>query len=345
MSTNRSIAARFAVVGLLAVGVALSPPGTLAASSATQTAAATSGPGADERRIVFGAVGGQVPDSGENFRATERLAGRALRAIRLYATWDDAWPDAASRWARSQPTAVLLSVKAQRRSGFISYRSIAAARPGTSRYREMVRWAQRVRAFGAPMYFTFNHEPEARASDRSGSAAEFIAAWRRVRSVFRAHDVRNAKFLFIATAYGFSRDDERRASRFYPGDAYVDEIGVDGYNWYTCRSTGEDVEWRSLRQILDSARRFAARHGKPLIVAEFGSAEDHANPGRKAQWFRDAQALFKTGDWRRVKAVLAFFSRSAHDSPCNMRFDTSPSALQAFRAWAADPYYAAVPPR
>ena len=236
-----------------------------------------------------------------------------MRAIRLYATWNDAWPDAASLRARARGTAVLLSVKAERRGGFVFYRSIASAKPGTPRYAEIVRWADRIRTFDATLYFTFNHEPEARASDRSGSAAEYVAAWRRVHAIFRARGVRNARFLFIATAYGYSRQDERRASRFYPGSAYVDDVGVDGYNWYTCRSTGEMTPWRSLGQVLDASLRFAAAHHKRLIVAEFGSAEDPATPGRKAQWFRDAQALFKTTAWQRVGAVLAYFSRSAHN--------------------------------
>ena len=42
-----------------------------------------------------------------------------------------------------------------------------------------------VKSFGAPLYFIFHHEPEASGNLSYGTATEFIAAWRKIVTVFR----------------------------------------------------------------------------------------------------------------------------------------------------------------
>ena len=67
--------------------------------------------------------------------------------------------------------------------------------------------------------------------------------------------------------------------RSYPGDAYVDVIGMDIYNhsfgetqrdpvrrWTTYLERGAGLEWH---------RDFAAAHGKPMAYSEWGLSEDH----------------------------------------------------------------------
>lgn len=291
------------------------------------------------RSIIFGAVGGIVPTPPVAYRHTEAMLGTRLNAIRMFASWDTAFPDATSRWARDSGRRVLLSVKAQTTGGgAMQYRTIAGAQPGSAEYRSIVRWAGAVKAFRARLYFTFNHEPEAKASDASGSAAEYVSAWRRVITAFRQQGVRNADYLFIATAHGFKRTDERRATRFYPGDAYVDDLGADAYNWYTCRA-GIGTAWRSLTEIIEPFRQFGRLHpGKGLLLPEFASAEDPASPGRKAQWVADARALFKRPTHAQFEAVLAFYRPIIRES-CDYRVNSSAESLRAYQDMAQDPFY------
>jgi Glycosyl hydrolase family 26 len=142
------------------------------------------------------------------------------------------------------------------------------------------------------------------------------------------------------TDYSFwvSTSDRRRASRWYPGDAYIDHLGADAYNWYTCRP-GVNTAWKSLQQIIEPFRQFGQAHpSNGLTLPEWASTEDPAQPVRKGQWFADAQALFKQPGWEQFTAVLYYHYRS-HTGTCTWFVDSSQSALTADRAMASDVYY------
>jgi len=289
--------------------------------------------------IVLGAPGGTIPVPPDAYRATEGQLGRHLAAIRMYARWDTPFPDATSIWARDNGRRVLLSVKAGTRAGRpVLYRDIAAATPGTAIYGDISRWAQSLHTFSAPIFFTFNHEPEGAGSVQSGTAAEYVAAWRRIVAVFEKSGVTNVSYMFIGTGNGFNPKIARPVLPYYPGDDVVDAIGADAYNWYTCRVTPSNP-WRSLADLLEPLRQFGLAHPtKDLWVAEFASAEDPAVPGRKAQWVADTQALFAKPGYSSFAGVLIWYG-VVPDSQCRFRIDSSPTALLAYRALAQAQYY------
>jgi hypothetical protein len=193
--------------------------------------------------------------------------------------------------------------------------------------------------FGAPIYVTFNHEPEAAANTDLGTAADYLAAWRNWVTIFRQEGATNVKFMWIMTDQSFwlAASDRRAAARWYPGDEWVDGIAGDAYNWFTCRP-GINTAWKPLRDIIDPQRRFWLNHtSEELWLTEYGTPEDPAVPGRKAQWFRDAQALFKTPEFAVFDGVMLF--ESVPSSTCKYSPDTSSSAAAAWREWGQDPYY------
>ncbi len=133
--------------------------------------------------------------------------------------------------------------------------------------------------------------------------------------------------------------DRRSAPKWYPGDAYVDGIAGDAYNWYTCRP-GVPIPWWSLQQIVEPMRQFGAAHpAEELWLAEFASVEDPAQPDRKAQWIDAARQLFQSPGWEQFRGVLYFHNAHATGSPCQWWIDSSTAASAAFTAMGADPYY------
>jgi beta-mannanase len=72
--------------------------------------------------------------------------------------------------------------------------------------------------------------------------------------VFRQQNVTNATYVFITTGFANRVTDGRQADLWYPGDAYVDAIGVDNYNWSNCRP-GIKTPWRSMEYIADPLDR------------------------------------------------------------------------------------------
>ena len=298
-----------------------------------------------EGPILWGAYarrrGGQSPQ--EAVEALEADMGRQLGIVRVFDLWNTPFPDSYTTWLRDSGHTVLLSVRPKRTNGTdIRWSDIANATPGTALYNDIVGWANAVKDFGAPLYFTFHHEPEAVINLVNGTAPEYIAAWRKIVGIFGEQGVSNARFLWIMTAHSFavSPTDRRLASKWYPGDAYVEGIGSDAYNWYSCR---EEVNspWRSLQEILEPMRQFGASHpDEGLWVAEFASVEDPAQPGRKAQWIDDARLLFQNPGWERFLGV-SYFHNAERDagSACQWWVDSGTAADAAFADMGADPYY------
>jgi hypothetical protein len=271
--------------------------------------------------------------------AMENAIGREYDSIRIFKLWDDTWPDSHAQWLASQGKTVVLSVKSTRnRGGTVLWRDIVAAQDGSPLYETMQSWATRIRNYPGQVYFAFNHEPEASASSRMGNAEEFKAAYAKFAQIIRDGGATNVKFMWIMTDHAFivGSNDRRYAAKWYPGDAVVDAIASDSYNWYTCR--GRSEPWKSLESIVTPMRNFGAQHPtEELWLAEWGSAEDPAQPGRKGQWFRDAQALFKRPGWEQFEGLVYF--NFPGESNCYWFADSSAQSLQGYREMAQDPFY------
>ena len=317
---------RVLLLGVLVLSLAVTAAGL----------ATPAGAGPNDPTVLFGAR--PEPGTQQGTTTLEGKIGRRLAAIRVYYNWDSPFPDTDVTWFKNNGYALLLSVKSERRNHtFVQWRDIANAQPGSALHNDIVTWANRIKSLGTHVYFTFNHEPET-SLNSSGQGADFIAAWRKVVTVFRGQGVTNADYLWIMTAYSFKARDRRRAVDWYPGEAYIDYMGADAYNWYNCRP-GTSNPWNSLEQLLNPMRLFAqGKTIKGLMVPEWASTEDSAQPGRKAQWFADARALFKKPGWEGLKAVL-YYNKSSKYPNCRWFVDSSQASLTAFSAMANDVYY------
>jgi hypothetical protein len=270
-------------------------------------------------------------------QALQTKVGRTLAATRDFLLWDSPFPTAYETGLQAQGTTVLLSVATNRiDKSPILWADLAAAQPGDALYTQMVSWADRVRDFGAPIYVTLQHEPEAASNTSEGTAADYIAAWQKWVTIFRAEGATNAKFLWILTAFAYKvpTTDRRYAAKWYPGDSYVDGIGADAYNWFTC--PGFNNPWNSLQSLISGQKTFIAAHpNEEVWIPEFGSVADPANAARRAQWITAAQNLLKQPGYARYHGILYFDINGR----CDTRIDTDTQALNAFKAMGADPAY------
>ncbi len=274
----------------------------------------------------------------------ENAVGRRFSVSRVYSQWGEAFPDAFETSLNYGGRTLLLSVKPRRSNGAnIGWAQIAAAQPGSALYNEMKQLGDQFRTFGDPMYFIFHHEPEADSNTAFGTSADYVAAWRKLVTVIRGQGATNVKFLWTMIDYSFtlSPPDRRAAMSWYPGDAYVDAIGEDAYNWYTCRGRGEP--WRSLQEIIDPLRVFGAAHAdKELWLPEFGTVEDPAVAGRKGQWLRDTATLFAAPGWEQFRGVAYFHDADQNSPACRWYLDTSPTSISGAAAAGAAPVFGGV---
>jgi hypothetical protein len=315
---------------VLAVATGLS----LGAASAVN--AGTAGAASVAKPMLFGAAG----SSKAMIQKNESIMGSKVVGARVYKNWGETLFTSDQIWARDTGHVLFVSIRTAQSGHNMQWSAIASAQPGSTLYSQMVSQGQQIKAFGARVYVAFNHEPEASGARSMGTSAQYVAAFRKWVTVVRAQGASNAKFVFDATAYGFSRTGPGSTATYYPGDAYVDAIAADGYNWAGCQGGGSGG-WRELSQVIEAQRQFGLQHPtKALMLWEFGSAEDKSQPGHKAQWLRNARALFKQSAYSQYTTILSWEGRAhtANDA-CHFDYLSSSTATAAWKEFGSDPVY------
>jgi hypothetical protein len=283
-----------------------------------------------EEGALWGAL---VPDT-EHYGWTPQTAQEAFEEQvqrpdtleRVYYQWDEGWPTVWDYWSRDHRHQLLVSWSARRRDGsFASWADIAAGLYDA----DIDRVAAGIQRFSLPIFFVFHHEPENDAD--IGGPADFVAAYQHVHDRFGADGVTNVSYVVVLMAYTFRIGEQ---DEWYPGDEYVDYLGADGYNWYLCE--GRDDPWTEFDWIFQQFYDYGVAHGKEMVVAEYGTGEDPADPDRKANWFINATATLK--GWPEVKGV-AYFNNGNSDPSCDRWIDSSPQSLDAFIDMGADRYF------
>jgi hypothetical protein len=242
----------------------------------------------------------------------EQSIGRKEDVDHIYEGWGAEFPGWREDWDH-----------ANGRVPFVSWAKAPSTAVNSGRYDSMIKQrAADVKAAGYPILLEWFWEMDgARNKHVAGSPTAFIAAWKRIHDIFARAGVTNVSWVWCPNAWGFNNGE---APKFYPGDAYVDWICADGYNWAPGR---RGDEWQSLEWTFQSFYDWAAGRGKPLMIGEFGAQE--RKPGEKAQWLKDAGTTLKT-KFPAIKAVVYFDVKKRY----NWRINTSPSSAAAFRSMA-----------
>jgi plastocyanin len=324
----------YVVVGVLILGLLV--PGQATAKAGFSRPYSYHGPVVlPDNGIMYGAFVPPDPHNGPDRQTAltnfEALIGRPVAIERVYVLWNEVWPTADDLWSRDQGHTLYMSWNASPDdgSGCRMWADIAAGVYDA----DIDARAEDIKGFGAPMFFSFHHEPTTAPPNHiaCGTEAEYKAAWRHIHDKFVIDGVTNVTYSITYTAQNF---DKNRAKDFYPGDDIIDTIAADGYNWYGCPF--HQGPWREMSEIFDSFYAFGVLHNKPLIIAEYGSGEDPAVVGRKGQWFTNGADQLKK--WPLIKGV-SYFNVGNGGGSCDRYMDSTTSSLQAFSANGADPYF------
>ena len=154
-------------------------------------------------------------------------------------------------------------------------------------------------------YLRFAHEMNGNwypwsAAVGNNSPTDYINMWQHVKGIFNGKGIDSTRLQWVWSANntdvgGFS------AEQFYPGDAYVDWIAVDGYNWGTSNSRSS---WNTPQQIYGGMiDRLRMLTDKPLAITEFASTTAGGGMNGKSRWITDAFNYFAMAN---VKMVVSF---------------------------------------
>ena len=322
----------FTVVALLSVLIA----GSFALNSTLQAQAT------NHIELGLSVQGGNVG----LLRDAEATIGREVDFVRSFSRWNDQFPTNAQRTTLDDRD-LLLSVRPVRSDGSpIRWAAIANAQPGSALHDNMVRWARSIKPFEDQVFIAFHHEPEAEVNLGNGDADDFIRAFRAFMTVLDDEQVDTLGRTWIMTNNSFvvPGADRRAAEKWYPGDAYVDVIAADAYNWHNCRA-GVTTAWADFGELIEDFRSFGLAHpDKDLMLAEFGSVEDPNNPTRKAEWIAEAQQLLSQPNYSQFTAASYFNVVDANHPNCLWALDSSPESLAAFTQLSNDPVFGGPPP-
>lgn len=150
------------------------------------------------------------------------------------------------------------------------------------------RWADEAAAFGKPMFAVFAVEMNGDwfpwsgtfngggTTDGYGDPAKadgperYVDAYRHIVDLFRARGVTNVTWVWQVNNESFPAEEWNAATAYYPGDDYVDWVGISAYGALT---PGDD--WRTFDDAFAAAYAeiTAAYPGKPLMLAEWGCLE------------------------------------------------------------------------
>lgn len=143
-------------------------------------------------------------------------------------------------------------------------------------------------------------------------ADTYVRMWRHVHSVFsqRMKELakNNAEWVWSINYASYPNEPWNAYYNYYPGDEYVDWIGLSGYNWNNAR-----LPYATFTQIYGEVdgsgasissgilHDLACRYAKPQIIAEIGTA---GRPEQNADWI--TKSLEKIPSYPFLKGVVWF---------------------------------------
>jgi beta-mannanase len=131
----------------------------------------------------------------------------------------------------------------------------------------------------------------------------YIQAYRHYVDLFRAEGATNVLWMWSPAGNG-------DAPRFYPGDAYIDSVGLTILSNKEWDLSVGATDALSFDELFAVKYRTVARFKKPIFIAEFGVAND--SDGRQAAWLQNAYASF--AQYPLLRGVVYFNSMNAPNS-------------------------------
>lgn len=161
----------------------------------------------------------------------------------------------------------------------------------------------------------------------------YVELYRYVYNIFEEEGAnKNTLWIWNANEKSFPDFAWNAIDNYYPGDEYVDIVGLTGYN------TGDYYDgetWRSFKDIYDPIMdKMASQYKQPFMITEFASA---SHGGDKAAWVEDMFDSIQ--DYPRIKVAI-WWNNADYDTDGTIArdyfIDDDPAVLEVFKEHLAD---------
>ena len=176
-------------------------------------------------------------------------------------------------------------------------------------------WARDARDFGSPLIVEYGTEVNGEwfpwngawngGSESTGygdpaypdGPERFRDAYRHIIDAMRQEGASNITWVFHVNHNDVPESSWNRFENYYPGDGYVDWIGVSVYG----AQTPLETEWPEFRPLMDEVypRLVSLAGGKPIVLLEFGVTAGNRF-GDQAAWAESALADLTQLRWPKI---------------------------------------------
>ncbi len=156
------------------------------------------------------------------------------------------------------------------------------------------------------VYIRLAHEPNGNwypwsAKDGSNTPADYVAMWQRVWQRLNTQGLDKSHVQWIWSVNNVDVGTFNMEA-YYPGDSYVDWVGLDGYNWGSAYSWSN---WRTPQQVFAPSRERVAAlaPNKPVSLSEVASTATTTNGidnEAKETWITQLTSYLKDADIRMI---------------------------------------------
>ena len=109
----------------------------------------------------------------------------------------------------------------------------------------------------------------------NNTSLKFRTAWQHIHYLFVSASATNVKFAITYNNVSIPNVSGNEMSDYYPGDEYVDYVGIDGFNFAN--------PWLTFAQVFDTAITQASVFNKPIYILSTASEAGT----QKASWIID----------------------------------------------------------
>lgn len=236
----------------------------------------------------------------QNLSPLQSVTGRPLAILHIY-----------SPWKVPAPVADLTAIAANGSMPLLDWGcTVASNVTGGSDDQAIKAYALALKSYGKPVFLRWCWEMNFLKQHQSQfSPAGFVGAWQHIWTVFHDVGATNVSFVWCPGLAGAT------PAPYFPGDSYVDWIGIDGYD----RSGVA-----TFASVFSGFYQTWSGHGRPMMVAETGSMGSNqaafvasfgtdmpAMPAFKAVVYFDA--IGPAGSWVLAGDGLTAFGKVARD--------------------------------
>ena len=173
----------------------------------------------------------------DDYNGRESLIGRKFDIDNHFYSWTNPIPTDLERWDLAngriplitwQPTNGIAPINNGSQDGLITTTASSIKALGRPVF---LRWGHEMNGNWYPWDGTHNNDP-----GTTDGPSKYIQAWRRIHDIFVRAGATNVVWVWEPNNESVPNASWNSFASYYPGDSYVDWVGVDGYNWSTTAS-------------------------------------------------------------------------------------------------------------